>query len=133
MWDSLNQEAVARLPRQAHSSWNGWEKCFAKLEEFRTYGDDWDGQGAAFGKPAATITCALIDGAVFLARKLQLLGVSPPDGVIPTVLGGVVLDWLAANGDQTELEISEPESAEILIFNEGRPLECLPLNEPVMA
>lgn len=61
MWDSLNEDTLSRLPRSGSDGQANWKQCFAKLEEFRTYGDDWDGQGAAFGKPAATITAEVID------------------------------------------------------------------------
>lgn len=100
MWDSLKPEVLARLPREVlngsanglhgakpHASRRSWEQCLAKLDAFRTYGDDWDGQGAAFGRPARTITSEVIDSAVALATKLRHLGVLSPDGAFPDVQG----------------------------------------------
>lgn len=131
MWDSLNEDTLSRLPRSGSDGQANWKQCFAKLEEFRTYGDDWDGQGAAFGKPAATITAEVIDSAVALATKLQRLGVANPEWTVPDVRGGVAFEWDAAGGS-IQLEIAEPEGAEVVVSVTGRPVEFLPLCEPVM-
>ncbi len=60
---------TAFLARSLVASRATWEQCFAKLDEFRTYGEDRDGQGAAFGKPAVTITSEVIDSVVALLMK----------------------------------------------------------------
>ena len=142
MWDSLNLEVLARLPREVQNgSANGvhdaklrspartWEQCLAKLDEFRTYGEDWDGQGAAFGKPARTITPEVIDSAVELTTRLQRFGIRAPDGAFPDVLGGVGFDWSFQGGGLIQLEITEPGSAEIVLYATGSPVESVTLTD----
>ena len=142
MWDILRPDVIARLPHEMqNSSANGihvavsrcpnrtWDQCLAKLDEFRTYGDDWDGQGAAFGKPARKITAEVIDSAVELATKLKNLGIRAPDGAYPDVLGGVGFDWSIQGGGLIELEIAEPGSAEVVLYKTDHDVELLTLSE----
>jgi hypothetical protein len=146
MWDTLKPDALDRLPRTGlNGSVNGthgtpkaahlasWEKCLAKLDEFRSYGDDWDGQGAAFGKPAATITAELIDSAVALVEVLRRYGVVAPSYTFPDVQGGVGFDWSLNDGSSVTLEVPEPGVAEMWVYTADKRVEQVVLMETTAA
>lgn len=146
MWESLKPDALARLPRTGlNGSVNGthgaakstqqrsWEDCLTKLDEFRSYGDDWDGQGAAFGKPAATITAELIDSAVALVEALLRSGVAAPAWTTPDVLGGVGFDWDLDDGSSITIEVPEPGSAEMWVYTQDKRVERVGITEAVIA
>ena len=146
MWDSLNARVMARLPHEvlngtsngvygvkARPNRRSWEESIAKLDEFRTYGHDWDGQGAAFGFPAKAFTEELIDSAVALAVRLRQCGVLSPDCTVPDVQGGVGFEWDLEGGALIQIEICEPGAAEVFFFTSGKPTEHLTLAEAAMA
>jgi hypothetical protein len=147
MWDSLKPDFLARLPR-AHTNGtangaNGttaptphpasWEECFEKLEEYRSYTDDWDGQGAILGKPAAPISAAVVDSAVALLRSLRTLSVAAPSGTYPGVQGNVGFDWQFSDGSTVEIEVLDPGTADVFIYSPGNKVEHLILTEAVTA
>jgi hypothetical protein len=98
MWGTLNPEFLARLP---HPPMNGavagaavaaapttdWETCIAELNHYRTLSDDWDGQGAILGKPAAPILGDVVDCAVALMRSLRAYSVPAPMPPPPACVG----------------------------------------------
>jgi len=145
MWDSLKPEVLARLPRATmNGTTNGshapsvlaspptnWESCFEKLQEYRSYTDDWDGQGAAFGKPAAPIAGEMIDSATALATSLRRVGVLAPDWTFPGVDGTVGFEWRLANGDSISLEFRDPTMADVFFCAADNEVEHLILTEAV--
>lgn len=146
MWEALNSEVIARLPRQhLNGKANGtdstkaspqvgtWEECLCDLERYRLYGEDWDGQGAAFGKPAKLIPGEIIDSAVALARALQRHGVLAPHATCPGVRGTVALEWDLTADRSVTLEVVEPTTVEMSFFSPGVGVEELVLTEPVLA
>ena len=88
MWATLTPEILARFPRHPlNGAINGvhassgttpqgdWDARIAELEVFRTYTDDWDGQGSAgLAAPAAAIGGELVDSAVTLAKSGKVHG-----------------------------------------------------------
>lgn len=147
MWNSLKPEFLARLP---HSPTNGsangpqgpavvappptnWESCFEKLNEYRSYTDDWDGQGEILGKPAKAIPGELIDSAVALMRSLRQLSVPAPHCTYPGVQGTVSVEWELTGGRTVTLEVIDPGTADVFFFAPDNKVEHLVLTEAVTA
>jgi hypothetical protein len=147
MWDNIKPELLTRLPRvSANGSTNGihpasalarpqteWEECFEKLEEYRSYTDDWDGQGAILGKPAKPIEKEMVDSALALAKALQRAGVLAPHWIVPGVDGTVGFDWRLADGGSISLEFIDPGSADVYFCTPQNEVEHLVLTEAVTA
>ena len=147
MWATLTPEILARFPRHPlNGAINGvhassgttpqgdWDARIAELDVFRTYTDDWDGQGAAgLAAPAAAIGGELVDSAVTLARSLQNQGVLAPDAVCPGVEGTVCLEWDLSGGGSASLEVKEPGKAELFVFTPGNPGVLTLLTDAVTA
>lgn len=142
MWETLKPEVLARLPRSVlNGTANGtpgsgsrgdrgsWEKCLTDLNRFRSYGDDWDGQGAAFGHPAKAISGELIDSAVALVEVLRRSGIDAPLCTLPDVQGTVGFEWESDGGSSITLDILEPGTAEMFLFAPGKPTEHVTLTE----
>lgn len=145
MWDVLKPQILSRLPQEvlngtsngthgveAGTTRGGWERCLATLGNFRSYGDDWDGQGAAFGHPAKAISGELIDSAVELATVLRRSGVLAPACTLPDVSGTVGFEW-EFDGWLVTLDVLAPGSAEMDVFAPGRPTEHVTLTEAAIA
>lgn len=146
MWDSLKPEFLARLPRSPRTGGvNGtpgtvkpappsmeWEACLAELDHYRTYTDDWDGQGAALGKPAKDISGDVVDSAVALMRSLRSHDVPAPNATYPGVDGSVGVVWDVAGGT-IELEVVDPGTADVYFITAGNKVEHLVLTEAVTA
>jgi hypothetical protein len=124
MWNALKPEFLARL---SHSPMNGavgsapvfappardWEACIAALNHYRTLTDDWDGQGAILGKPAAPISEELVDSAVALMQSLRSHAVPAPHATYPGVNGTVGASWDLAGGGTVEIEVLDPGTADV--------------------
>ncbi len=147
MWDSLKPEFFARLPRTPMNGAangmhtgpatapprNDWESCYAKLEDYRSYTDDWDGQGAILGSPAKAIGRELIDSAVALMRLLQNRSVHAPDWTLPGVQGTVGFEWDQPCGGSISIEVLDPETFEVFIRSPENEVEHLVITEAVNA
>jgi len=143
MWNSINPEILARLPRSAvngspnevHPSLSvpkaEWNECFEKLEKYRSYLDDWDGQGKFLGKPATAIESEIVDSALALAKALERIGVSALHGTYPGLTGSVSFDWLFENGDSIEFDFVDPETADVFFLAQGSDIERLTLTEAI--
>ncbi len=145
MWNTIKPELLARLPRSSvNTATNGahpesalarpetdWESCFAKLEEYRTYTDDWDGQGAILGKPAKPIEGEMIDSAMALAKSLLQVGVLAPHWTFPGVDGTVGFDWQLVCGGSISLEFIDPGAADVFFCSPENKVEHLVLAEAV--
>jgi hypothetical protein len=136
MWTIVSPQILARFPHQSSNgsangvhnaivSCAGWDEALKELDGYRTYGDDWDGQGAA-GIPSE-----LIDGAVALAATLKRGGVAAPQCVVPGVQGTVVFEWDLPDGGSISLDVVEPGTADLFLFSPTRPTEHLVLTEVV--
>ena len=147
MWDSLKPEFLARLP-QSHMNGtaNGahgvtaptshpadWDECFEQLEEYRSYTDDWDGQGAILGKPAAPISGEVVDSAVALLRCLRAHSVVAPSGTYPGVQGNVGFDWHFSDGSTVEIEVLDVGTADVFFYEPESKVEHLVLTDAVTA
>lgn len=147
MWDSLKPEFLARLPHSAktgavngpHGTVKpappsmGWEACFAELNHYRTYTDDWDGQGAVLGKPAKDISGDVVDSAVALMRSLQSHAVPAPHATYPGVDGSVGVVWDIAGGGTIEVEVIDPGTADVYFITADNKVEHLALTTAVTA
>ena len=146
MWDNLNPAIVARLPRPTEDpATNGtavrlaaaagtWEECLADLERYREYGDDWDGQAAAgIAPPAKAVSGDVIDSAAALAASLRRHGVFAPHSTWPGVRGTVGFEWALEHGGSISLEVTEPGSADLILFRPDKPTEHLVLTESIAA
>lgn len=147
MWDNIKPELLARLP---HSPGNGatngvhtesalarpqerWESCFEKLEECRSYTDDWDGQGAILGKPAKPITREMIDSATALAEALQRAGALAPHWTTPAPDGTVGFEWQLADGGSVSIEFVDPSTVDVFFCTSQNCAEHWVLTEAVTA
>jgi len=136
MWSNLRSKLLARLPNvNANGSLNGvhpaaaktggssWEKCFGDLARYRTYSDDWDGQGAV-GIPSD-----LVDSAVALVDALRSSGVIAPSCALPGFDGTVSFEWDLNGGCSLEVEVLEPGKVEVSYYTPGGSLELETLTE----
>ena len=81
----MNLRLEEEKPTRSAEDELGWETVFTKLEEYRKYKDDWDGEGS----PA--IDPQIMEGASVLAIRLK--GSESPPRVVPTVNGTISLEW----------------------------------------
>jgi hypothetical protein len=146
MWNSLKPDFLARLPRStAGEHGNGthgapvlaspseWESCFERLEEYRSYTDDWDGQGAILGKPAKAIPGDLIDSAAALMSALRAHSIAAPSYTYPGVQGTVGFEWELVGGAGVSMEVIEAGVADVFFDSPGKESEHLVLTETVAA
>ena len=128
MWATLHPDLLAWLPRQPMDSDRGdWEARLQDLERYRTYADDWDGQGSP------GIGGDLIDSAGALATVLRQNGVVAPTSVLPGVQGTVGFEWDLANGGIATLEVLDPNSADLFLHQPGEPLKHTTISQVVPA
>jgi len=128
MWNTLEPEIVARLPRpadanQAASEAGGttlandvvkWKTTIDKLLEIRLLEDDFDGQGS-LAPPDG-----LVDSAMILAIMLRQLGARAPDWTIATLNESVLLQWDWPSGASLEVEVLQPNLAEVFVHEPGK-------------
>ena len=132
MWTALQADIVSRLPRSGSNGaqrkgvatlqWHGddsenWQRRIENLEAFRTYQDDWDGQGAE------APTAELVQSAIHLASILRQAKIDAPSCVVPGVNGTVVFEWQSEDGAYLEIEITEPYRADACLILPGGPTE----------
>lgn len=132
MWTTLQPDILSRFPSHVpngqvnhvgiavHSVAPASDEWTARLEEldvFRSYGENWDGQGAD------AISPAIIESAVHLARLLNRQGVAAPSCIVPGVHGTVIFEWQGADGAYLEVEVTAPDRAEGCLIVAGKPPE----------
>ena len=132
MWTTLQPDVVCRLPRHGsngaghpgiataephHSANEEWEKRIANLEAFKTYKNDWDGQGAE------ALTNELVQSAIHLANVLRQANIDVPSCVLPGVNGTIIFEWQDADGAYLEIEVTEPYHADACLIVPGQPTE----------
>jgi hypothetical protein len=128
MWTTLQAEVVSRLPQngfngtqqkgvatlQLHGNdQDGWKKRIDKLEVFRTYQKNWDGQGAE------APTEELLQSAIQLANILRQAEVVAPSCVVPGVNGTIVFEWQSEDSSYLEIEVTEPYHADAFLMVPG--------------
>ncbi len=123
MWPTIETDLLPRLPAQMFDGATGnWSECFAKLEEYRAYTDDWDGQRAYQGKPAKAITGAVVDSAVALAELLRSHSIAPPYA-FPGFGGNVLFEWQWQDGTMLEIDVLSPGVADVDFMPHGQPVQ----------
>jgi len=136
MWANLDSAILARLPRVSANGIpgglvgtlaDGWQRALDKLNHYRTYANDWDGQGAA------GIDHRLIDCAEKMADALRRGGVSAPTCALPGVDGTVSLEWDLGGRVTVQLEFNDPGVVELWVLAPDRPIEHEVLAEELAA
>jgi hypothetical protein len=97
------------------------------LERYRTYADDWDGQGAK------AIPAEVVGSAVELVALLRSNAIAPATCVLPGFGGTVGFEWDTPGGGSTKLEVTGPETAEFERFTPDGSYESLRVGDPVTA
>ncbi len=82
-----------------------WDACIAQIQQFRSYEEDWDGEGAIPPGPELT------DAAISLAQWLQRNGENAPDRVVVSGDGTIYFEWYTPIG-YYELEMVSPNEFE---------------------
>lgn len=139
MWDCVTP-ILAKLPRTLlNGSANGvhsaqtlfgsseWSTTTSELERYRTYEDDWDGQGAK-GIPGD-----VIDAGVALVAFLRSHAIIAPEYVLPGFEGTVGFEWSIPGGGSITLEITGSGTAEFDRYVPGGTFESIKLGETVPA
>lgn len=89
-----------------------WAATLQRIKELRLLRDDWDGDGSI--APVA----GLVEGALALAKQLQLERKDPPDRVVASVNGTIIFEWHTPSGYQ-EIDVDLPMCAECRWVAEG--------------
>ncbi len=82
-----------------------WNTCIAQIQQFRSYEEDWDGEGSLPPGPE------LVDAAISLAQRMQRIGENSPDRIVVSVNGTIYFEWYSPVG-YYELEVYSPDAAE---------------------
>lgn len=131
MWASMTP-ILSRFP---HTPLNGsvpcesggWTETLSELERYRTYADDWDGQGAK------GISGDVIDAGVALVAVLRSHAVTPPQYVLPGFDGTVGFEWTIPGDGSITLDITGPGTATFERFVPGGTFESIKIAETVTA
>jgi ribosomal protein L39E len=81
----MNLESEASNSTASNEHVKGWREVFEKLEVYRTYQDDWDGQGTV------GFTNEVIDASIRLAKRLMKSELPP--WVVPGANGEICFEW----------------------------------------
>jgi hypothetical protein len=142
MWATLQSEVLARLPHYAtngkaatgakdnlarQSEAEGWKKCIDSLLRIRLLEDDWDGQGAE-APPAE-----LVDSAMILAVLLRQHHIEPPSVTVQSVQGTVLMEWQWPDHTTLEIDVIEPNLADVFLHVPAQPAQHWQLGETVAA
>lgn len=82
-----------------------WKECIAEIKRFRSFEEDWDGEGSLPPGPE------LVDAAISLTQWLQRNNEIAPDRVVVSVNGTIVFEWYEPDG-YYELELVSPSEFE---------------------
>ena len=104
-----------------------WSNTLSELERYRSYTDDWDGQGAK-GIPREAI-----DAGMAIVDVLRANAIVPPNYVLPGFDGTVGFEWRIHDGGSITLDISGPGSAEFERYVPGGAYESIKFGETVPA
>jgi hypothetical protein len=99
----------------------GWDDRIDDLLAIRALTKDWDGQGA----DAPPVE--LVDSALVLALLLRRDGVATPTRIVAGVNGTVIFEWQWDAGNYTEVEVTEPYQADMLLMTPGQPTKYIQL------
>ena len=141
MWATLQPDVLAKFPQQMrngvantspaapHLSADAekWKKCIDSLLEIRLLEDDWDGQGSP--APAAEV----VDSALILAVLLRQHHVVPPNFTVQSVQGSVILEWQRPDGTTFEIDVTEPDAADVFLMVPGQPAQHWEIKGRVVA
>jgi hypothetical protein len=89
---------------------NDWSYVFDRLNVYRGYQDDWDGEGSPAPGPE------IVDAAIAYARSLRDKGEQAPDMVVPGVNGTIALEWHTPK-IYREIEFERADAATICVIN----------------
>lgn len=82
-----------------------WDACIAQIKQFRSYEEDWDGEGSLPPGPE------LVDAAISHAQWLQCNNEIAPDRVVVSVNGTIFFEWYELDG-YYEHELVSPSEFE---------------------
>jgi hypothetical protein len=140
MWRTLQVEVLDRLPHYAMngkvrnvagedkayvSEAEGWKKCIDSLLQIRLLEDDWDGQGSEAPPPE------LVDSAIILAVLLRQKHVEPPCTTVQSVQGTVLLGWQWPDRTTLEIDVIEPNRADVFLMAPNQQTQHWQLGESV--
>ncbi len=120
---ALPQEGRASSITMAAVDWTWVPSLIDRFRELLRLPRDWDSYGAEPVRSEAALTGALIANAC-ITRGARI------PHIVPTVEGGVQLEW-SAHGRDLEVEVLSPKEVSVLYREDGRPVwEGSLLNDP---
>jgi hypothetical protein len=139
MWGTLQPDVLAQLPhytmngkapqtgdgKDHASEAEGWKKCIDSLLKIRLLENDWDGQGSEAPPPE------LVDSAIILAVLLRQKHIEPPSATVQSVQGTVLMEWQWPDHTTLEMDVIEPNLADVFLMIPGRPAQHWQLGESV--